>query len=104
MNVAFWESESTIGSTVPFQLSVGCPDMDIGNLRFESITFGFSDERPDLVITHDDSGDESDVSRVDVGQLPSSSSHSAKLAFARGKRLLVCGTLGGRGSDVTVSQ
>jgi hypothetical protein len=95
----FWLAESNIAGSVPFQISIACPDtVHISELTFSSAIISFSDDRPDCHIEHTEAASEMVPSIIDIGTIsrdPAASAIKAPLRWASGQRRVFHGSLVG---------
>jgi hypothetical protein len=98
VTAGFWQSTAEIGTSVPFQIVLTCLDsVDVSGLRFSSLQIGFSDERPDLIISNGDdlgvAGDGDDLVELGNVGMETVDGKMARLGWKSGGSMVFTGRL-----------
>ncbi|WWC69487.1 uncharacterized protein I206_103428 [Kwoniella pini CBS 10737] len=102
VQAGFWQAESTVSKSIPYQIVMRCPDnVNVGDIDFTSLRISWSDEREDTIISHSESAGEVHESvRVEEGE-----EAKASLNWIEGRVLVIDGSIQGETEgDVTISK
>lgn len=93
----FWEAVSQVGTSVPFQVVLSCPD-DVHMIQFSSIDIQMSGSRSAIVIENEEASSSSSslpaIQLVKLGEVAGGKQHKASLCWAPGGKLVLTGSSG----------